>query len=128
MGALLTIDISLLLPIEPILPTRSVLALQVRISVSHLLSVLPSPPTPPRFETTGGGGEGVWVYNATMALQIVSKEWDNCFEVMVELHAGSKCVSCIDIVIDAVYRRTREEVASHRRDKNPVSDDTDKTG
>lgn len=61
MGALLTIDISLLLPIEPILPTRSVLALQVRISVSHLLSVLPlppSPPTPPRFKTTGGGREG----------------------------------------------------------------------
>lgn len=58
MGALLTIDISLLLPIEPILPTRSVLALQVRISVSHLLSVLPSPPTPPRFETTGWGREG----------------------------------------------------------------------
>lgn len=58
MGALLTIDISLLLPIELILPTRSVLALQVRISVSHLLSVLPSPPTPPRFETTGGRGGG----------------------------------------------------------------------
>lgn len=89
MGALLTIDISLLLPIELILPTRSVLALQVRISVSHLLSVLPlppSPPTPPRFKTTGGEG-GRECESTTQRWRcrsyrkngtIVSRSWSNC--------------------------------------------------